>query len=78
MARFSLEYDVEISNETKSFIYNKFNESMVSPVGCAVDSIQYCLEDIFKELKENDINIYDYNTLKELHIKGVDYIEIVW
>jgi hypothetical protein len=75
MARFSLEYDVELSNETKSFIYDNFNESMVSPND---DSTQYCLVDILDELKVGDLPNEDYETLKELHLESVDYIEIVW
>jgi hypothetical protein len=75
MARFSLEYDVELSNETKSFIYDNFNESMVSPND---DSTQYCLVDILDELKISDLSNEDYETLKELHLECVDYIEIVW
>jgi hypothetical protein len=71
--RFSLEYDVELSNKTKGFIYDNFNESMVSPNN---DSIQYCLVDIIDGLI-NNIDTDDYDTLKEYHSEGVDYIEIV-
>jgi hypothetical protein len=72
--RFSLEYDVELSNKTKSFIHDNFNESMVSPNG---DSTQYCLVDIIDGLI-NNIDSDDYDTLLEYHSEGLDYIEIVW
>ena len=73
--RFIVEYDVELSKETKVFIVDSFNESMVCPNG---NSVQYCLEDIMNGLKVSDIIKDDYDTLKEFHSGGVDYIEIVW
>jgi hypothetical protein len=76
MARFILEYDVEIEDVTKNLITDWCTSSMSDEYG---SSIQYCLVDVLDTLNSNiDIDIEDLNYLKELSNEGVDYIEIVY
>lgn len=76
MARFILEYDVEIEDVTKNLITDWCTSSMSDEYG---SSIQYCLVDVLCTLNLiPNINSEDLNHLIDLNNQGVDYIEIVY
>lgn len=73
MARFILEYDVCLETETKCFILENCDASMVSPNG---DSSQFCLIDVLNLETINEIDSEDLEHLNSLLTEGVNYIEI--
>jgi hypothetical protein len=77
--RFTLDYDTTLEKETKLFILENCNASMVCIHG---NSSQYCLDDvidcIYDEDAQDDLDNEDFSYLLELAKEGVDYIEICW
>ena len=79
MARFILDYDTTLNTETKMFIVDNLEPSMVSPNG---DSSQYCLTDVIDTIYDADTKnldyeiVEDYKYLNQLASEGVNYIEI--
>ena len=76
MARFILDYDTNLTKNTKILITSFITPSMVSPNG---DSAQYCLRDLIDILSScgHEIPKVDTKLLNDLyHGESVNYIEI--
>lgn len=83
MARFILDYDTTLNDETKIYITENCEPSMTCPNG---NSLQFCLNDVIDFITEYKYLIQgiellmaideDYDFLLELQKEGVNFIEI--